>query len=465
LRGARRLPVATDKEDGVQRPRTRYARSTTNDGAPVSIAWQQFGGGPHDLVLVNGFVSHVEAEWDDPATARLLESLAGFARVTTFDKRGVGLSDRNVAPPTLEERVDDLLAVMDAAQIDSATLVGFSEGAPLAILFAAAHPDRVESLVLFGGMARTTEADGYPFAPPREALLEAATELLLPHWDEPVLAEVFAPSIMNDPEAIEIWQRYQQVAASPSMILQLYAMAMDFDVRQLLPTIAVATLVLHRRGDRAVSVQGARWMAEQIPGCRYVELDGTDHTPSHGDQAPVIAEIERFVTGTVRETEPERALMTVLFTDIVGSSQRASALGDAAWAALLARHDELMQQVVDTHRGEIRKHTGDGLLATFDGPGRAARAGLAMRNAARSIGLELRIGLHCGEVALRADDLAGIAVHVAARVQQQAGDGDVLVTSTVVDLVSGSGLVFDDLGLHDLKGIDRPWRLYRVSDE
>lgn len=452
----------------VQRPRTRYATSRTRDGQDVRIAWQQFGptgdGVDRDLVIVHGFVSHVDVLWDGPGERAWMERLATFSRVTHFDKRGVGMSDQVDEPPTLEERVEDMLAVLDAAGVERATFLGGSEGVPMAILFAAAHPERVESLVLFGGMARTTEAPGYPFAPPAQALLDSAGELILPHWDEPVLVEVFAPSIVDDAEQVAEWQRYQQIAASPAMVLKLNAMAMDYDVRDLLPLITVPTFIGHRRGDRAVPVQGARWMAEQIPGCEYHEFEGIDHTPWAGDVAPIMDAIEEFVTGKVTRPEPTRALRTVLLTDIVGSTQRATAMGDEAWRAVLARHDELVDAAIAEHGGEVVKHLGDGVLATFDGPARAVRAGVAARDASNGLGLQLRVGVHCGEVELLDDDVAGVAVHVAARVEASAEADQVRVTSTVVDLTAGSGLVFDELGEHELKDLDRPWRLYAVRD-
>lgn len=447
----------------MQRPRTRYAQSPGRDQRPVSIAWQQFGEGEHDLVIVYGFTSHVDLEWDGPPAAAFLTALGTFARVTHFDKRGVGMSDRIVEPPTLEERVDDLLAVLDAADVQQATLLGISEGCPMSILFAATHPERVRSLLLFGGMARTSEAEGYPFAPPREALYEAAGELILPHWDDAVLIEIFNPSAADDPEARAHWTRLQQASASPSMIYQLNEMALDFDVRDLLPDVHVPTLVMHRTGDRAVPVQGARWMADRIPGARLVELDGIDHVAWNGDPGPALEEIERFVTGSLAPTEPDRVLATVLFSDIVGSTDRAAALGDAAWTAVLERHDQIATGVVEQHRGEVRKQLGDGIMATFDGPARAVRAGIALHDALRPLGLDLRVGVHTGEVERRVDDIAGIAVHVAARVSGQASAGEVLVSSTVQDLVAGSGLTFEDRGEHDLKGVDRPWRLAQAT--
>lgn len=449
----------------MQRPRTRYATTSAGPDAPnVRIAWQQFGEPGHDIVLLHGFVSHVDAAWDDPDEASFLRALASYARVTTFDKRGVGMSDRNTPPPTLEDRVDEVLAVMDAAGVEQATILAISEGCPLAILFATAHPERVRALALFGAMARTSEAEDYPFAPPREALLESAAELMLPNWDEPVLIEIFNPSRADDPVAIDEWTRRQQISASPSMILQLYAMALDFDVRALLPLITVPTLVMHRRGDRAVPVQGARWMAEQMPTARYVEFEGNDHRPIDGDVEPVLREIEQFVTGTVAVPEPDRVLLTVLFTDLVNSTEQAARDGDAAWSSLLARHHEELAAIVARHRGELRKHLGDGIMATFDGPARAVRAGLAAARAAEALGLVLRAGAHCGEVELMGDDIAGIAVHVAARVGSAAHGGEVWATSTVADLVAGSGLAFEDQGLQSLKGLDRAWHLFSVSD-
>ncbi len=447
----------------MDQPRTRYALSGAPE-APVSIAWQQFGEGDHDVVMVYGLVSHVDSPWGWPRHGDFLRAIARFARVTHFDKRGVGLSDRLAVAATLEERVEDLLAVMDAAGVQRATLVGASEGAPLAILFAATHPDRVERLALFGGMARTSAAPDYPFAPPKDDLLASALELVVPYWDEAVLIEIFEPSNADDPAAREHWVRNQQQSASPGMVAQLYLMAFDLDVRELLATVRVPTLVMHRRGDRAVPVQAGRWLAAQIPGAQYVELDGNDHVAWAGDQGPPLEHLERFVTGTVAPSAVERSLLTVLFTDIVDSTRRAAALGDAAWTAVLARHNERVTTAVEDHGGQVRKFLGDGVLATFTGPARAVRAGLAARDAVRELGLELRIGAHCGEVEHQGDDIAGIAVHTAARVAATATTGEVWTTSTIADLVAGSGLVFEDRGTHDLKGLDRAWTLAAASE-
>ena len=314
----------------IARPRTRYAES---DGA--RIAYQSFGDGPRDIVVVSGFASHVDLAWDRPEFRAWFEGLAGFGRVVTFDKRGVGLSDRVETAPSLDQRVDDLLAVLDAAGVARAHLLGVSEGAPMSILFSATHPARVASLSLWGGMARTSAAPGYPFAATSEDLLASATELITPHWDEPVMIEVMQPSVAHEPERQDAFARYAQAAASPGMVLQLFLMALDYDVREVLPSVHVPTLVMHARGDRTVPVESGRWLADQIPGSTYVEFDGIDHTPIEDAVPEVVAEIEEFLTGSRTLPEPDRVLATVMFTDIVASTERASAMGDEAWRALL----------------------------------------------------------------------------------------------------------------------------------
>lgn len=442
----------------LTRPRTRYAES---DGA--RIAFQAIGEGEHDIVLIPGLVSHVDLNWERPEFRALLEGLAGFARVVNFDKRGVGLSDRVEHPPPLEQRIDDLLAVLDAAGIERAHLLGISEGAPMAILFASTHPDRVASLMIFGGMARTSEAPDYPFAPPRQALLDAALELITPHWDEPVLLEVMQPSLADDPEVRDRWIRIAQASASPAMIVQLYFMALDLDVRAILEAIHVPTLVMHVRGDRAVPVQAGRFLAEQISGARFIEYEGADHFPVEAGIPPIVGDIEEFLTGARTAPAPDRVLMTVMFTDIVSSTEQAATMGDAAWHELLDRHHAAVAEAVEAHRGRVRKTLGDGALATFDVPARGIAAARAVLAAMERLGLAVRIGLHCGEVELQGDDVAGIAVHLASRVAGEAGPGQILVSRTICDLTAGSGISYADQGTHELKGIDTPWQLLSVE--
>jgi pimeloyl-ACP methyl ester carboxylesterase len=423
------------------------------------------GEGPIDLVLVLGFATHLELQWESPPVARFFERLASFSRLILFDKRGTGLSDPVTEAPTLELRIDDVRAVMDAAESERAALFGISEGGPMSVLFAATHPDRVTALVLHGAMGRTTEAPDYPWAAPADALRESAVEFLAPNWgrDAEGTLQLFSPSFADDPGAAEYAARLQRSAASPAMIAQIFEMFLGIDVRAVLPTIHVPTLVIHRHGDRVVNRRAGEELAARIPGAKYVELPGLDHLPWAGDSDAVLGEIEEFLTGARSVAEPDRVLATVMFTDIVGSTERAAELGDARWRELLAEHQAAVRQEVSRFRGREVKTLGDGTLATFDGPARAIRCGEAITEAARSGGLELRVGLHSGEVEVMGDDVGGIAVHIAARVGALAGSGEVLVTSTVKDLVAGSRIEFADRGAKQLKGIPDEWRLFAAT--
>jgi pimeloyl-ACP methyl ester carboxylesterase/plasmid stabilization system protein ParE len=441
-------------------PPTQYAKS-----GDASIAYQVVSDGPIDLVLVLGFATHLELQWESPPFARFFERISSFSRLIIFDKRGTGLSDPVTEAPTLEQRIDDVRAVMDAAGSERAALFGISEGGPMSVLFAATHPDRVTALVLHGAMGRTTEAPEYPWASPAEALRESAAEFIVPYWGQQAegMVELFAPSLADDPEAVEFTARMERSAASPGMVQQIFEMFLDIDVRAILPTIHVPTLVLHRRADRVVNWRAGKELAAQIPGARYVELPGMDHLPWAGDTEAVLGEIEEFLTGTHSVPEPERVLATVMFTDIVGSTQRAAELGDARWRELLAAHQAAVRRELTRFRGREVKTLGDGSLATFDGPARAIRCGRAIAQSARSLGLEVCIGLHSGEVELIEDDVGGIAVHIAARVGALAAADEVLVSSTVKDLVAGSGIRFEDRGAKRLKGISDEWRLFAAS--
>jgi pimeloyl-ACP methyl ester carboxylesterase len=441
-------------------PPTQYAKS-----GDASIAYQVVGEGPIDLVLVLGFATHVELQWESPPFAHFFERISSFSRLIIFDKRGTGLSDPVTEAPTLEERIDDVRAVMDAAGSQRAALFGISEGGPMSVLFAATHPDRVIALVLHGAMGRTTEAPDYPWASPAEALRESAAEFIAPYWGQQAegMVELFAPSFADDPEAVEFTARMERSAASPAMVQQIFEMFLDIDVRAVLPTIRVPTLVLHRRGDRVVNRRAGEELAAQIPGARYLELPGIDHLPWAGDSEAVLGEIEEFLTGTRSAPEPERVLATVMFTDIVGSTERAAELGDARWRELLSAHQAAVRRELMRFRGVEVKTLGDGCLATFDGPARAIRCGRGIAEAARSLGLGVRVGLHSGEVELMEDDLGGIAVHIAARVGALASGGEVLVSSTVKDLVAGSGIRFVDRGSQHLKGIADEWRLFAAA--
>lgn len=442
-------------------PPTHYAKS-----GDVSIAYQVVGDGPIDVVLVPGFVTHVELFWELSPIARYFERIASFSRLLLFDKRGTGLSDPVAEVPTLEQRIDDVRAVMDAAGSERASLLGISEGGAMSALFAATHPERVTSLVLYGAMARTTEAPDYPWASPADALRESAAEFIAPYWGQrgEVMAELFTPSVADsDPQAFETLARVQRSSASPAMVQQIFEMFLDVDVRAALPTVHVPTLVVHRRGDRVVNWRAAKAMAEQIPDARYVELEGVDHLPWAGDTEAVLGEIEEFLTGARSAPEPDRVLATVMFTDIVASTERADALGDARWRDLLSQYQDAVRRELARFRGREVKTLGDGSLATFDGPARAIRCGQAIVASAESLGLEVRIGLHCGEVELMGDDVGGIAVHIAARVGSSATPGEVLASSTVKDLVAGSGIRFEDRGAKRLKGIPDEWRLFAAA--
>jgi pimeloyl-ACP methyl ester carboxylesterase len=443
-------------------PPTQYAKS-----GDTSIAYQVVGDGPLDLVLVLGFASHIELQWESPAFAQFFERISSFSRLIIFDKRGTGLSDPIAEVPTLEQRVDDVRAVMDAAGSERAALFGISEGGPMSVLFAATHPDRVTALVLYGAMGRTTEAPDYPWASPAEALREAATEFIAPYWGQHAegMVELFAPSLAGDPGAVEFTARLERSAASPAMVQQIFEMFLDIDVRAILPTIHVPTLVLHRRGDRVVNRRAGEELAKQIPDARYVELPGIDHVPWAGDSENVLGEIEEFLTGVRTVPEPDRVLATVMFTDIVGSTERAAELGDAQWGEVLAVHQAAVRRELERFRGREVKTLGDGSLATFDGPARAIRCGQAIVEEAHSHGLEVRIGLHCGEVELIEDDVGGIAVHIAARVGAIAAPSEVLVSSTVKDLVAGSGIPFADRGTKQLKGVPDEWRLFAAATD
>ena len=445
----------------MRMPTTRYANSNG-----VSIAYQVVGDGPRDLILVLGFATHLELQWELPPFASFCDRIASFARLIIFDKRGTGLSDPVSEVPTLEQRADDIRAVMDAAGSERATLLGISEGAPTSVLVAATHPERVEALVLYGSMGRTTEAPDYPWAAPADALREAAAVFIAPYWgqDASGTLELFAPSVAGDPRAVELAGRLERSAASPGMVQKIFEMFLDIDVRAILPTIRVPTLVLHRRLDRVVNRRAGREVAAQIPGAKYVELPGIDHLPWAGDSEPVLGELEEFLTGTRSAPEPDRVLATVMFTDLVCSTERAAELGDARWRDILATHHQAVRRELSRFRGREVKTLGDGFLVTFDGPARAVACGRAIIAGASEDGLEVRVGVHCGEIELIGEDVGGIAVHIAARIGAMAGPGEVLVSSTVKDLVAGSDLQFEDRGSKALRGIEGDWRLFAATD-
>jgi pimeloyl-ACP methyl ester carboxylesterase len=441
-------------------PEIKYAKS-----GEVSVAYEVIGDGPIDLIMAPGFVSHLEISWENPGIKRFAERLAKFARVITFDKRGTGMSDPVDDVPTLEDRMDDIRAVMDAAGSEKAVLVGISEGAAMCILFAAAHPERTTALVLYGGTARSTWAPDYPWATTQEALMEALAEFTIPSLGTGDNLDTFAPSLADDPAMRAWWGRMERFAASPSMMAKVFAMFLEIDVRDALPSVHVPTLVLHRKGDRVVNIGAGRYIAEHIEGAKLVELEGRDHAGWAGDVDSIIGEIEEFVTGArgVADTDLDRVLAKVMFVDLVGSTARAAELGDQRWRDLLDRYYVVVRRGLERFRGREIKAIGDGFLCLFDGPARAIRAAQSIASGVRELGLEVRTGLHTGECELIGDDVGGIAVHIGARVVAIADPGEVLVSSTVKDLVAGSGIEFADRGAHTLKGVPGEWHLFSAS--
>ncbi len=444
----------------TEAPETRYARS-----GEYSIAYQVVGDGEFDLVYVPGLASHLELFWEEPAYSRFLHRLASFSRLILMDRLGTGLSDR--LPPnqasTYEQRMDDIRAVMDAVGSERAALLGWSEGAPLCAMFAATYPQRTAALVMYGGMPRFLEDRDYPWGMPPE-LMDEWIERVPEAWgqDEELL-RLWAPGVADEPGPRRWFARFSRLAASPGAAGALFRMTRDLDVRDILPAIRVPTLIIHRTGDTLIRVEHSRYMADRIPGARLVELPGEDHLWWFGDQDAIVDEVEEFLTGARSAPEPDRMLATVLFTDIVGSTERAAELGDKHWRELLERHSAIIRRELERHRGREVKTTGDGFLATFDGPARGIRCASAIVDAVRPVGIEIRAGLHTGECEVMNGDVGGIAVHTGARVSSEAGPGEVLVSSTVKDLVAGSGIEFEDRGVRELKGVPGEWRLFAVA--
>ena len=436
---------------------TRYADS---DG--VNIAYQVHGGGELDLVFVPGFVSHVEVIWEHPAAARFLRRLASFARLIVFDKRGQGLSDRPGNPPTLEESMDDLRAVLEATGCERPSIFGISEGGPMSMLFAATYPEHVSSLILYGTYARMVKAADFPLGIPPEALDRTAA-MMRREWGGSVGLDMWAPGMVGDAEFEQWWARLLRQGTSPAGAIALLALYRELDVRGALSSIDVPALVAHHTGDRIVPVRQARFLAEQIRNARLVELAGDNHLAWTDGQDELLDEVEEFLTGSRRAREPERALATVLFTDVVGSTEIAARLGDRRWRDLLERHDSIVRHQLAIHRGREIKTMGDGFLATFDGPARAIRCARAIEEAERGIGLEVRAGIHSGEVELIGDDVGGMAVNIGARIGALAEPSEVLVSSTVRELVVGSGLDFAERGTHALKGAPGEWHLFALA--
>jgi pimeloyl-ACP methyl ester carboxylesterase len=437
----------------------RYAHN-----GDASIAYTEVGDGPVDLLFMGGFVSHLEIGREPPLAQRFWERLSTFARVIAFDKRGMGLSDREAGSYTLENIVDDALAVLDACDVERAVIFGVSEGGSAATMLAAAHPERVSAMVQYGTFARLSRAEDYEEGIDLD-VLRRYWNGIIENWGDPATIDHWAPSVAQDPEVREWWARMLRSGASPAVSRTVAQMYEDMDVRPLLPAITAPTLVLYRSDDRLVPTALSRAVAQGIPDAREVELAGADHLWVAGDQDAMLDEVEEFVTGRPAAAVGNRMLVTVLFIDIVRSTDRAAELGDRRWGELLGQFERVIERELTRNRGALVKSTGDGMLATFDGPARAVRSALAIRAGARALGLEMRAGVHTGECEVTGSDLTGIAVHLTARVMAAAEPGEVLTSATVKDLVVGSGLEFSHRGAHELKGVPGEWTLYAVTGD
>jgi class 3 adenylate cyclase len=436
---------------------TRYAKS-----GDYHLAYSVTGEGPLDVLYVPTWLSQIEHLWESPKVNRFFERSAHLGRLIMFDRRGSGMSDPIVGAPTLEEQMDDVNAVLDAAGgCEDVVLLAALEGGPMACLYAATHPHRVRALVLYSAWARVVQSEDIPWANPPEER-EKLMEFLVETWGTGARLDGLAPSEANDPEFRAWYAKLERLAASPNQIRILQKLIGEYDVRSVLPSIRVPTLVMHRRDDTLIDPRHSQYIAERIPGAKLVMLEGSDNLMVAGDSDAILDEIDEFLTGTRQVRAPDRVLATVMFTDIVDSTRRASELGDRRWRELLERHDELVRRKLDYWSGREIKTTGDGFLATFDGPARAIQCAKAIAYDVNSLGVAIRAGLHTGECEVRGDDVAGMAVHIGARVGSLAGPGEVLVSSTVKDLVVGSGIDFADHGEHELKGVPGGWRVYRV---
>jgi class 3 adenylate cyclase len=438
-------------------PETKYAKC-----GDVHIAYQVLGDGPFDLVFVPGLVNHLDLMWEDPRASRFFSGLASFCRLILFDKRGTGLSDRDVGNAGIEERMDDVRAVMDAAGSDRAALFGYSEGGPMSILFAATFPDRINALVLAATFAKFTQTPDYSCGQ-SSSFDEPFTRMVEERWGTGNSIDYFAPRLSGNQRATAGVARWERMSGSPSSALAILRFIGQIDVRPVLPTIRVPTLIVQRSGDCVVPQGQGRYLADHIPNARYVEQEGDAHILWLGDIDELLGEVEEFLTGTRTASDVDRVLATVLFTDIVGSTDKATELGDRRWRQRLDQYDALVERQLERFRGRQVKTTGDGTVAAFDGPARAVRCASAIEEAVQGLDLHIRAGVHTGEVERRGDDITGIAVHLAARVQAAANPGEVLVSSTVKDLVAGSGIQFEDRGNHELKGVPGTWRLFAVQ--
>ena len=438
-------------------PETQYTWSDN-----VSIAYQVFGEGPPDLVVVPGWLSNLDLFWEEPSFVRFFQGLASFSRVLLFDKRGTGLSDRTTDSPTLEERMDDVRAVMDAVGSERATLFGYSEGGPMCALFAVTYPERTQALVMAGGYARKRYAEDYPIGISDEEI-QGFFDTLSREWGGPIGLEYIAPSMATNPKFRSWWAKFLRGSASLTTASEISRMGYEIDIRHLLASIRVPTLVLHATRDRSTGIEHGRYLASSIPGASLVELDTEDHLPATGCPEQIITQIGRFITGRHEAHDVDRVVATVLFTDIVDSTRLAAELGDTPWRDLLEAHHATVRHELAVHRGQEVKSTGDGFHAVFDGPARAIRCGCAIREAVSRIGVSVRVGMHTGECEVRHDQIEGVAVHIAARVAALAEGGEVLVSQTVKDLVAGAGFEFEDRGVHALKGVPDKWRILAVT--
>ncbi len=437
-------------------PATKYAKS-----GDINIAYQSLGKGEMDLICVMGWVSNVEYIWEEPTVSSFLNRLASFSRLIIFDKRGTGLSDRVPEMPTLEDRMDDVRAVMDAVGSKKAFLLGISEGGSMCALFAATYPERTSGLILYGSFAKRIWDPEYPWAPTareRQKFFHDISE----GWGGVLDIATIAPSMKNDERFTKWWATYLRRSASPGDAMAFAKMNTDIDIRNILPSIYVPALVLHRKGDLDSNIEEARYIARKIPKAKLVEFGGIDHLPWVGESHLILDEIELFLTGTLKETDAERILATVLFTDIVGSTQQAMELGDTRWRYSLESHNAVVRKELERYRGREIKTTGDGFFAVFDGPARAIKCACAIADGVQQVGIKIRTGLHTGECEILGEDLGGVAVHIGARVMSQAEASEVLVSSTVKNLVAGSGIQFKSKGKYTLKGVPGEWELYTV---
>jgi pimeloyl-ACP methyl ester carboxylesterase len=444
----------------MQTPKTAYARS-----GDLHIAYQVVGDGSTDVALVDQWFSQMEAQWDVPPLASFLHRLAAFSRLVVFDKRGTGLSDPVAvsALPSLEQWMDDLRAVLDDVGIERAALVGGVAGALMVMLFAATYPERTKALVLVDPFARMPQAPDYPIGFAPEEVTRRVERFT--GWGQGALLDVMAPSAAADHGFRELWARYERQSTSPAAAYAMVRMMYQADLREVLPAIRVPTLVIHRREATRIPPRLGRYIADRIPGARFVEVPGVDDFMWAGDQDAVIEEIQEFLTGVRPRPEPDRVLATILFTDIIGSTERAAELGDRRWRDLLARHHALLRDHIQRARGREIDTAGDGFLATFDGPARGIMCAGEIARDVRDLGIAIRAGMHTGEIELMGDDIGGIAVHITARIMAMAGSGEVLVSSTVKDLVTGSDFKFEDRGAHILRGVPGEWRLFAAASK